>query len=301
MRHPYRELFFLLIITLVSSAHTYSCEMCGVHSGGNSISMIPQWCNHFASIQYQYNEYKTFENSGNTDASKTGASYYNKAVFLAGVRLSKSLQLLAVVPYQYNTRITVAAKNIYKGIGDITLVGTTTIFSRTNSLKQNLIAGAGVKTPTGHHDVNDSLLGLQPGTGSWDFLLYANYGVSKGNNGAIAEASYTFTLPDAAEYKFGNNLMAKLTYYYIFRSRKLQILPSGGVKYQYLLHDYVNYNKKWLDEGTGGSIMSLCIGARLQKGNTGLMLNTTLPLIQDYATGYAKAMPGFDVGLYVAF
>lgn len=77
--------------------------------------------------------------------------------------------------------------------------------------------------------------------------------------------------------------------FYHFQNKKWNVLPQMGVRYDYSLNDYDNFQRKWLNEQSGGHILSAvgCIQAFYNKW--GVKFTFTFPTAQNYVGGKVKA------------
>lgn len=78
-------------------------------------------------------------------------------------------------------------------------------------------------------------------------------------------------------------------------------MPTLGIKYEYTLHDYDDYSRKWLNDQTGGTMMYGTAGMQVYRGRMGLQLGMELPLAQNYAGGNVKARYKAMSGLLFMF
>lgn len=295
-------------ILIVCCYGAMACDICGASGSSNSIGLLPQYYNHFAGIQYQYRGYSSTHPAGH-EVSGVSASeeHFQNAILWAGVKVQKSIQVFAYVPYQYNMQYNNGNKGIYSGLGDISTIAMVTLVKpvegNSKPFRHTLMAGGGVKAPTGKCGmVNiDSMMNMLPGTGSWDFSVNANYILGYKNAGMQTEASYTITTANAQQYKFGNKLSVNTQLFYRYKPQAVVWVPQAGVRLDYRLHDYTNYNRKWLDEQTGGYMLYATAGMQLFYRKLGLQCSYSIPVSQKYATGYVRMKQQVDAGLLIIF
>lgn len=297
------------LLLLTAATATKACDACACASQGGNLGILPQYYRHFAGLQYQYSEYGN--SHANNDGSTTASTQYYHAMQLWGrYYISRRIQLFGFVPYHYNVQNTGNTHTVIKGPGDVSLWANTTLLQTADTvcspLKQLLLAGAGVKAPTGEYKGisqldKEGLPNMQAGTGSWDFIVNTNYTLRKNNLGMNLEASYTFTTVTTDNYKYGNRLATGLLGFYSTQLRSVTLLPQAGFRYQYTLHDYDNYKLKWLNKQTGGQFLFAVAGLQAYYKRIGLQLNYSIPLAQNFAKGNVTAKQKADAGLFILF
>jgi hypothetical protein len=172
--------------------------------------------------------------------------------------------------------------------------------------RHQLFAGGGVKLPTGKYMGitamdKQGLPNMQPGTGSWDFIANANYTVRKKTAGINVDASYTLTTANKESYKYGNKLNAGVAGFYFINKDQWSIVPQVGVRYEYSLHDYDNFSRKWLNEKSGGYMSFATVGIQAYYQKIGLRVIYQQPLWQQYSSGYLTALQRIDAGFFLLF
>ncbi len=288
-----------------------ACDVCGASSGNQNLGLLPQMYHHFAGIQYQYNRFSSTHVplSDNQPLEYSDEFYQNIQVW-GRYCIGKKWQFFAFLPYRYNRSTYTGYSAPAKGMGDATLLMNYTFFqtsdSSTSAIQQRLQGGAGIKAPTGAYQgitqlEQQGLPNMQPGTGTWDIPVNLNYTLRYNNTGVNLDGSYNITTANRNNYKYGNRLNVQLTAFYWLQRNTLSILPQLGARYEYALHDYDNYRRKWLNEQTGGYIASAIAGVQAYYSNIALQLQYSRPLMQHYGGGNIEARQRVDIGLMFLF
>jgi hypothetical protein len=287
----------------------YAAMACGACGGGSAAqgSSSTLFFTSYVALQYRHSSLKAQYPSLMGDAAATTSrNYYNTAQLSGRYILGKKWQLLATVPYQYNTQVAATQRQEQHGLGDISVQVNTVVANKTNgNSKDVLLAGLGAKLPTGNQVAN-SLQGTglpetMPGTGSWDGMVSASYMHSTASWGYGADASYTLTTANRQQYKYGNRLSTAIYTMRKFSNDKASIVPQLGLKYEYSLHDYDNYKRKWLNTQTGGSICYAFAGIQTYNANLGFTAGYYYPVAQQYASGLVLAQWQCDAGFFILF
>lgn len=302
--------FALSCILLVCSITTANaCDVCGGSSGSQSLGLLPQMYRHFAGIQYQYNSFSSVQKPLSDAKPLVHANQEYQTIRLWGrYCIGSRWQLFGFLPYRSNA-YTSAANNITtNGIGDASVLLNYTIVqsSDTAVVQHRLQGGVGIKAPTAKYTGVSELerAGLpntQAGTGAWDIPLNLNYTIRFASMGVNADVMYNITTPNRDSYKYGNKLTTQLTAFYWLQKNGVAILPQLGLNNEYGLHDYDNYKKKWLNEQTGGYILSAKAGVQLYYKKLGIQLMYSKPVSQYYGGGNITSNQKIDAGMMFLF
>lgn len=288
--------------------HTLACDVCG-GSGNTQLSgILPIYTGHIIGVQGQY---RYFTATQKALSEQNPDSYFDEHYHTMQVwgkfQAGSKTQLYAFVPFQSNVTITNGLRTVNSGLGDVSFLANRVVLKTPDTLsgaKHMLMAGIGAKLPTGKYSglterSASGLPNMQPGTGTWDFSINANYTIRGAKYGLYTEASYVFTTPDKEWYKYGNRLGTSAAAFAIIRQNALTVLPQAGARYEFSLHDYDNYQRKWLDEQTGGSMLFGTLGVQATWKRVGAQLNAYLPLWQNYAAGNVTAKYRTDAGIFI--
>lgn len=296
------------IILLSGSMAAKACDVCGASSGNQSLGILPQFYRNFAALQYQHRSFSSLHEPHESGTGRqVSAEQYQTVQAWGRYGISNRVQLFAFVPYHINTQRTEGASATTTGIGDISVLAMVKLLNKNEKATKHLLfAGGGVKAPTGAYTGvtmrdRDGLPNIQPGTGSWDFMANANYTCSFGSIGINGEAAYTFTTPNSDDYKYGERLSTAATAFYTVNTGNFTLMPAAGMKYEYTLHDYDNYTRKWLNDQTGGYMVYSTLAMQAYYKRMGLQLNMDLPLAQHYAGGNVSARYRASAGLLFMF
>lgn len=139
------------------------------------------------------------------------------------------------------------------GMGDIVIAIDRILLYEPRFIRHMFKPGVAIKAPTGHYQLNSKSgqqLGhdLQPGTGSWDFLLRFNYLVTNDWWGVDVFTNYRYCTTSPLNVQFGQRYNAMLSGFYTFRWNQLKCLPRSGLYYEWADFDVVE-NQKLLFTG----------------------------------------------------
>ena len=311
MKSKMKRLIVVLVVVFSMHQQVKACDVCGCSASNQYLGILPQFQWNFAGIQYQYGSFSSTHPSlfeGKPD--EHSRDYYNTFQVWGRYNIGRRFQVFLFVPYHYNIDYADSVRSASSGLGDISLLVNRIMIKDkgTGSPWGNqLIAGGGIKLPTGDNTgiTAPDRLGLpnqQPGTGSWDFIVNANYTLRYKKQGLNLDCAYTFTTANKDDFKYGNRLNAGLTGYYSLQLKKgFSLLPQAGLRYEYSLHDYDNYSKAWLNEQSGGYLCYGSIGLQAYYKRLGLRLNYQISLSQYYGAGYVNAKQKTDAGIFILF
>lgn len=300
-----------LVLVLICSMPVYACDVCGTSTGNQGLGLLPQMYQHFVGIQYQHKTYSSVHPALSDRRPDTHSDEHYRTVQAWGrFCIGKKWQAFAFVPYRSNTFSSNNTHATVQGIGDISVLVNYTLLqsndSTTTPFKHRLQGGAGLKMPTAKYTgvTERELSGLpniQAGTGAWDIPLNANYTLRYSNIGLNVDVMYNITTANKDNYKYGERFTSQLSFFYWAQAGKVAILPQLSLRNEYALHDYDNYGRKWLNDQTGGYILSAQAGVQIYFKSIGWQVQYAIPFQQQYGGGNVTAKSSFDTGLMFLF
>jgi len=283
-----------------------ACDVCGCSAGGQYFGLLPNAGKNFVGVQYQYmgitTAYPSLFNTATVDRS---AERYNTVQAWGRYAPGKNVMLFAFVPFRYNVQVKDTSQNISSGVGDVMVIADVVLMNKqSRNCTQQLFAGGGVKAPSGEHvGITEldkmGLPNMQPGTGSWDFLVNANYTLKGHHYGLNADVSYSLTTANADKLKYGNKLAGGLVVYRTLDRGAIAIVPQLGARYEYALHDYDNYPRRWLNEQSGGYMAFGTAAIQAYYRRIGWRVVYNIPVAQQYSSGYVIARARFETGFFI--
>lgn len=302
--------FVIVALFICAAQSARACDVCGCSASNQSLGILPQFYRHFIGVQYQYRSFSSAHPSifeGRPD--ERSEEQYNTLQLWGRYYVGKRVQLFGFVPYNNNIRNADGARTVTSGIGDVSLLANVLLIkadSADDNWQHTLLAGGGIKLPTGAYNGitaldRQGLPNMQAGTGSFDFAVNANYTTRYKQSGFNVDASYTLTTPNKERYKYGNRLGLGTLGFYWWQLKSWSVLPQAGVRYEYTLHDYDNYDRKWLNEQTGGHMLFASIGTQVYYKRFGCQFVYHIPVSQRYSNGYVTAKQRLETGIFLLF
>lgn len=270
----------LLIITLflLISSNMFACDICGCFMG-----ITPYYNRNSISVLYRYRSFNGYDGQAHSlfpnggkffiparsqDAPITGhagneADYelYRSMEIRGKYFVNSRLEINAILPYVSNSERYNGYTSTIGGMGDANFyAGYHLVQKLDENFKQQLIAGAGIKLPTGKNDFKNtagirySSL-MQGGTGSTDGFVYLNYMVGLGNFGASLNTSYKVNGKNSRQESIANSTTSFLNIFYKQRIGKdVQVMPSAQFFYEY------SGGEKYNGVKTGEHVMNNLMG-----------------------------------------
>lgn len=274
------------------------CDSCGSSSGGGLGfgSMLDQ---EFAGLRYLNQRYASrdgiFSNSPWLTEEFHSMQLWTK--FPVGTRW----QVSAIIPYHSNQRHRATGIERIEGLGDITALAFYSVLRRKNdstAVSHNLQLGGGVKAPTGSYRSANNAGSVNPsfqlGTGSWDYLLVADYTVRKRKWGFNAMGNYVFKTENAQAYRFGDQFNYGGTLFYSAEGNGFRMVPQAGVSGEIYAANR-QYGQTLPD--TAGDILFGKLGIEAGKDRFSVGVNVLLPIAQDLTGGRVEARYRWSVNL----
>jgi len=213
--------FFAGILFLLVGINAYPCDACGVASTGGYIGILPQFTRHFVGIRYHT---------------------WN---FMGRISPHKRVQIILNAPLHYFTQVDGSVKRDLISPGDITALcmyqALRSPDSSVKKMRHSLLVGGGIKLPTGRYNIYDSNgyydRNLQPGTGSWDFLVAAQYTIRWKGWGLNLEANGRINTLNPDNYLYGHKVSTQAKGFYWGKAKSFSFLATVGVGYDYSSRD----------------------------------------------------------------
>lgn len=294
-----------MVAIAAMNMQSIACNMCGCSSSNQYLGLLPQNNNNLIGMQYIYRSFSTnHPEEGGITMPGLSSERYHTFQLMGKVNVSKKLQLLAFVPVVYNIQgQDNMANTSINGLGDISVLANYKIIERNGcSWQQKLLAGGGIKLPTGKYDPNsvtteEGLPNMQPGTHSWDFIANANYSVKYHATGLNIDVSYMATTVNKESYKFGNRLSSGASLFYEWKKKNVSILPLAGMRYDFAAKDYENYRERISDEDGGGWQLYASQGLQAYYKNICMYTMCYEPISQHYASDLVNTKFRLETGV----
>ncbi len=282
-----KKLLIVSIIVLITSNQSQACDVCGCSLGGSYYGILPQFQKNFIGLRWSQAKFFAHMNHGTVLGEEHSHDTYSKVELWGRYYVNDKIQVFAFIPYGYNSMDGTEQKIKTQGLGDVSVLTNYLILNtgedETKKLKHTLLAGGGIKLPTGKYDLEDNGLivnrNFQLGTGSVDFILSGIYTIRYQKVGINTEAGYKINTRNSQEYLFGNQFHASTRFFYWQNIKSLSLLPNVGVYYEEAAQ---HRDGEIIQVNTGGNALLLSAGLELyyQKFSIGATLQN--PVKQHY-------------------
>jgi len=201
----------------------------------------------------------------------------------------KRFRLMATVPLvnNYQSVDSTMTADIY-AVGDPVLMGryvvhNTLASAASDAMRHRITLGGGVKFPLGRHDLSTAQgerldHDLQPGTGTWDWLLSIEYLLRKGDWGLGASSVGRVNGASGDGHLMGHGTSSTLEVFRVLWTGPVQWMPSAGAYHEFTMRDRQDGAQV---DGTGGSVLFSHLSARLWWRSYGLSIAWQHALAQD--------------------
>lgn len=301
--------YLLISLLAVCSLQAGACDVCG-GSGGSYLGILPGYQQHFIGLSFQYQQFNAThpQMAGETTAVRS-QNYVRSLTAWGRFYPLRRLQVFAFLPYTYNTAVEPSQVVNMQGIGDIKVLANYMLLNTSDSsnrkLKHTLLAGGGVKVPTGKNSFVNSegiiLSNMEPGTGSWDFIANANYTIGSGKIGVNADASYKHSTTNKRGYRYGDKVNTSLMAFYKQELGNITLLPQAGMRYEHSQVDYSSYYYRIHNTYSGGAQVYTAAGMSVYIKQLALSAIINIPVWQNYAGGLVQAKPRTEMQLQFLF
>ncbi len=252
--------FWMLVLGVVA------CDFCNMYSNIN-----PNDYQHSFSAVYRLRPYKGVFTEGQVHTSGTlktqhGGTHvsntlveetYQSYELWGRFFISERLQLVSSIGVASNHILEDRAEvDQVTGIGDWLFMGRYQLYNSlstdTADWVHRLLVGGGVVIPTGVYRYNNGIDPyIQPGTGSFDFLLSSTYLVKWRNIGTNVDVSYKINTKNTLGFRYANRFNISANIFYQLKMKNLAFVPRSGI---YLEKASRDQKGKQLVNGSGGTI-----------------------------------------------
>lgn len=303
--HYSKLIALLAIIWFFGASNLSACDVCGCSASGQFMGLLTEVPDNQISINFYQSVFETRHPPslfGEPVHLKTRETF-SFVNINAGYKLGQRWILQAQIPFGffrqtgYNTQ--------QSGLSDIqfrvNFLALDRFFANSGS-SFVLLAGAGVKLPTGRNDAlqNEETLNpnLQLGTGSTDFLFFTQSTFRFGNSGLNAELSYRLNTENDHQYRFGNVFSGAARYFYTINGENLSHTPFMGLAYE-----NSQQNRTFGDplSITGGHLLLIETGYEFFLGSFNGGLSFAVPIDQHLSDGLVSNKFQFTTKFLYAF
>lgn len=275
------------------------CDACGCSASGGSMGFSSMLNNNFVGLRYFYQSYSSrdgiFANSPWVDEN------FNTVQVWSRIPITDRLQISALIPYHFHNRERSTGTENIEGLGDITVMAMYAVIQTHKdsvTYTHKLQLGGGVKAPTGKYSSANNLGSVNPsfqvGTGSWDYLLVAEYVVKRKQLGLNSMVNYSFKTENRKDYQFGNQFNYASMLFYLFDLKTVKLVPQAGIAGEV----YATNKQYGLDvPDTSGDIIFSKFGLEAGRNNFSLGLNMMQPINQNLTGGNVKANYRWGINL----
>lgn len=318
--------FIFLFICLWHAGRIISCDICGAYMGltpytnRNTVSFLHRYrvFNGYKNYQshsafFPNHAYRVMHGSQPHDSLLVNNNFHSAKDFQsyktfelrAKVFVKPRFELNLFVPLLNNKSLT---DNVYlecTGLGDISAnIGYHMLLPKEGSnLKQKLISGIGLKIPTGNfyvHDKNSERISfeLQPGTGSFDGLVYLSYTLVTNKIGCSSLVNAKYNGTNIYKEKVGNSLTHFFSLFYKLSVKQLTFYPSIQSNYEYTRGLFINHQ---LQTNTGMNVWMIGPGLDTYYKNFSLNMGWHFTASEHVASGELYSAGRLSLGLNYSF
>lgn len=293
---------FLLVVG--TTFYTQACDICGCAASSFSLGYLPGNARHFVGVRSNFRTFNTTHPPSLGIIEPNSKEQFLTSDLIGRWAINRRWQVIGVIPFVSNWQQPEGRNQLtVSGLGDLTLLGNYVFINNTDSLqklyKQTGTMGGGIKFPTGNSD-NTSInnRNMLPGSGSWDFVVQANYSIQKGSWGFQSENSFTYRGENQEQFRFGHAFQSTdLIFFRWKQNQSITWVPQLGVNFNHSLSDRVN-NQETALSFNGGTLFQAQASGLILIQNWGIQVAGLVPIYQELANGYVKQNFQLKAGVY---
>ncbi|MCA5003662.1 transporter [Sphingobacterium bovistauri] len=294
-----KKLISISVLTLFAINCSLACDICGGGLGNTYTGLLPNFNKRFIGIRYHFNQlYTQLDIHGNRTAI-SNKEKYNTVELWGAWNVGSRWRVMAIVPYSQIQKYSYGSseKNQKSGLGDLNISGLYNLINKSsNSFRQSLWVGIGVKLPVGTYNKNEYSNTNSPniyqlGTGSTDFTTSINYDIRYNNLGLNTNMSYKINTENKDDYLYGNKLTVSGSIYYnTVISESITLRPNVGLMHETQEKDHTMGYKI---DGTGGYNTNINMGIEANIKNIALGFTYQKPTKQEISQGRTQLINKF--------
>jgi hypothetical protein len=274
------------LVLIVSAGRATACDVCGCSLGGNYFGILPFYGKNFVGLRWSQAQFHSYIYPTRYLPAQQSNDTYSKVELWTRYHLTKRIQLFAFVPYVYNSMNGTDQVVYAQGLGDINLMANYVLLNNSETgsdWKHTLVAGAGIKLPTGKFSLQDKgkiiNRNFQAGTGSVDFTTNAVYTIRYKKTGLNFETGYKMNTRNNDGYLFGNQFRFSSQLFFWQKLGIVSLLPHAGAYYENAARHHDN---EIIQVNTGGTAVLGSAGLDIYIGPVTVGVNYQKPVVQHY-------------------
>jgi len=277
-----------------------ACDICGCGVGNFNPYMFPHLAQKFISVGYNYRYYRSnaHDDLGNEMVNK---EYYQSFSLAGQFTIARRIELMGYLPFQSNTQRGPEGNKSLNKLGDAIFLANYRLvdhISSGNKLRQTVVAGGGIKLPTGNSQYEEGSEeevdnpNFQAGTGSTDFLLNGSYSLQYKKIAVSTGITYKMNTSNKEDYRFGKRLLTVVQFKYVKDVGNISIIPNVGMVIQEMNEDK---ESGFVVDHTGGHNVQATFGLDINTKRIAAGIFYNKPVAQNLVMGHIQAMPGINV------
>ncbi|TCJ12128.1 hypothetical protein EPD60_16380 [Flaviaesturariibacter flavus] len=294
-----RILTTVLAGILLAATPAAACDICGCGVSYYNPYLFPHLSKSYIGLSSIHRTYTTLSHEG--DASR---ERYHTLLLTAQYSLSRKIQLVGMLPWQFNTLQSSTGERHLSGAGDVTLLGQYRPWEHNSDkgIRQAVLVGAGVKLATGRYvpaatnKADDQ--NFQLGSGSNDLLLNGSYRVSLRKLTFSVSASYKYNNANSDDYRFGDIANVGIQAAWRQEWRRWSLSPYVQVSGDWMLKDA---DQHVLQTVSGGSVCYAGGGFDVNNRRLAFGASYQFAAAQDLAGGQIRVQPRLSLRTSVTF
>lgn len=285
------KLLLICLLGLICPAGVMACDVCGAGSGSDGWGINPGIQRHFIGLRSNWRYFDGIHPEVQNELSSlTIRDYFSTHDIVGRFNWKHGLQFSLILPYKYNFRYEGENYSEQKGFGDASFhLHWMAIKPQDKNWKHALLLSAGIKAPSGKFKFShDTPSALQPGTGSWDIPLNANYTLRNSTIGINLESSFRINGRADEKFVWGNSSSSIARFLYLNIKDQQGYMVSTGISYDWSEPNLENELFQIESAYSGGETLNLLFGIDYYTRKANISLEFGFPVQQSFADGYTK-------------
>ncbi len=296
-----RILMCMLFSVIAYAPNTYGCDFCGSsNSASGSFDQFGQNNENAIGIAWAVNSL-----SNRNDEASDFAYVLNTWSISGTYAIKEVIVLNTVLPFQLlNSELNGLKRNDF-GLGDLSFSASYLALDKAKEKEgkirnHKLSITLGLEFPTGRYqeDIDESQLGYQLGSQSWDGIFNVGYSFILNQWGVHIHQFAKINGQNKFNYRFGHQYLSGLGLSYKIKLKDAFLTPRTGLKWLYQRRDAVN---GLFENLTGGKFLHYNIGANFNFYNYTLSASSSIPILSKTNYGTRSIGSEFKIQFLYTF
>jgi hypothetical protein len=236
-----------------------ACDACGGGAGSMGWGILPSGNQHFLGFRARSRNFITQGHYLHDEFNPGTKDWFFRSELVGRLAMGKRWQWNIGIPFIHSSLGALKSS----GIGDIhgALHYSLLLPKSEAAVQQQFQIGIGGEMPTGKFQFSHDMPSImQPGSGSWDYSLFASYSIQRKSLGLQTEVFWKHSGITPKRFQQGRSRSVQGKIFYSILKNNGKWVPSVGAAYEHWLRDMQDVDYNLSIAFTGGTLWNMQLG-----------------------------------------